>query len=69
MKQYKPEEIRKFLLKHGWVETHQRWSHCYLYHPELHVLTTVPMHTKDIKIWTLMAILKQTWFSKEDLEK
>lgn len=68
MKQYKPEEIKKFLMKHGRQETHQKWSHCYLYNPEIKKLTTIPMHSKDIKTWTLMAILRQTWLTKNDLE-
>lgn len=67
MKQYKPEEIKKFLIKNGWIETHQKWSHCYLYNPQIGKLTTIPMHNKDIKIWTLMAILRQTGFTKEDI--
>lgn len=68
MKQYKPEEIKKFLLHHGRQETHQKWSHCYLYNPETKKITTIPMHSKDIKTWTLMAILRQTGFTKNDLE-
>ncbi|MCX6822579.1 MAG: type II toxin-antitoxin system HicA family toxin [candidate division SR1 bacterium] len=68
MKQYKPEEIKRFLLKRGREETHQKGSHCYLYNPETKKITTIPMHTKDLKIGTLMAILRQTGFTKEDLE-
>lgn len=55
-------------MKHGRQETHQKWSHCYLYNPEIKKLTTIPMHSKDIKTWTLMAILRQTWLTKNDLE-
>ena len=69
MKQYKPEEIKKFLLKNGRTQTHQRWSHCYFHNKKTNKLTTIPMHCKDIKIGTLMAILRQTWFTKKDLEK
>lgn len=29
--------------------------------------TVVPVHKKDIPIWTLLAILRQTWLKKEDL--
>jgi predicted RNA binding protein YcfA (HicA-like mRNA interferase family) len=68
MKQYKPEEIKRFLISRGRQETHQKWSHCYLYNPETKKLTTIPMHSKDIKIGTLMAILRQTGLTKNDLE-
>jgi len=60
MKQYKPEELKRFLIQQGWQETHQKGSHCYLYNLTTKKLTTIPMHAKDIKIGTLMAILRQT---------
>ncbi len=29
--------------------------------------TVVPFHKKDLPVWTLLAILKQTWLTKQDL--
>lgn len=67
MKQYKSEEIKKFLINKWWQETHQKGSHCYLYNPQTKKLTTIPMHAKDLKIGTLLAILRQTGLTKNDL--
>jgi predicted RNA binding protein YcfA (HicA-like mRNA interferase family) len=32
------------------------------------ISTIVPFHNKDIKVWTLLSILRQTGLSKQDLE-
>ncbi len=67
MKQFKPSEIIKFLEKNWWEKDHITWSHCIMYNSEFKKRTTVPLHNKDIPIWTLIAILKQTWLDKNDL--
>lgn len=68
MTQYKPKDIIKYLENNNWIQDHITWSHCILYNPDTRKRTTVPIHKKDIPHWTLNAILKQTWFTKKDLE-
>ena len=68
MKQFKSKEILKFLKKNGFVEDHFTGSHLILYHPKLKIRTTLPMHLKDIPIWTLRAILRQTGLTIDDMK-
>ncbi|OIP53598.1 hypothetical protein AUK10_02225 [Candidatus Gracilibacteria bacterium CG2_30_37_12] len=69
MKQYKPKDIIAFLKRMGWIEDHITGSHVIMYQSTSKKRTTVPLHKKDIPVGTLMAILKQTGLTKEDLEK
>ncbi len=69
MTAFKPKEIIKFLEKNWWVSDHITWSHCVMYNPETKKRTVVPIHRKDIPEWTLHAILRQTGFSKKDINK
>jgi predicted RNA binding protein YcfA (HicA-like mRNA interferase family) len=48
---------------------HITGSHVIMYHDTLKKRTTVPLHKKDIPLGTLLAILKQTGLTKEDLKK
>ena len=68
MKQFKPKEIVKFLKKHWFVEDHFTWSHLIMYHPEKKLRTTVPIHKKDLPLWTLKAIIRQTNLTIDDLK-
>jgi predicted RNA binding protein YcfA (HicA-like mRNA interferase family) len=55
----KPREVVKLLKKNGFVELRQIGSHLHLYHHELKLRVTVPMHNKDLKRKTLVSILHQ----------
>lgn len=70
MTSYTPKDIIKFLEKHWRTVDHIRWSHVVLYNEELRKRTTIPQHSgrKNLSEGTLQAILRQTWFSKKDLE-
>ncbi len=69
MKQFKPKEIVKFLKEYGYVEDHFTGSHLIMYNPKTRVRAVVPVHKKDLPIWTLKAILRQTWLTIEDMKK
>ncbi|EKD29288.1 MAG: hypothetical protein ACD_78C00454G0002 [uncultured bacterium (gcode 4)] len=69
MKQYKPKNIIIFLENHWWEQDHITGSHVIMYHSISKKRTTVPLHKKDIPVGTLLAILKQTGLTKEDLGK
>ena len=67
MKQYSSKDIIKFLKKNNFIIIKQRWSHISMFNSELWNMVIIPFHNKDLKIWTLLSILKQAWFTKEDL--
>jgi len=43
-----------------------KWSHRIFYHQEAKKITVVPIHTKELPIWTALAIIKQSWFESKD---
>lgn len=67
MKQYKPKEILNFLLRKWWIIDHIKGSHHVLLDPKTNRRTIIAIHPKDLATWTLIAILKQTGFTKSDL--
>ena len=68
MKQFKSKEIVKFLKKHWFVEDHFTGSHLIMYNPTKKLRTTVPIHKKDLPLWTLKAIIKQAQLTIDDLK-
>lgn len=68
MKQYKSKEIIKFLLQNWFIIIRQKWSHIFMYNEITWSSTIVPFHNKDLKVWTLLSILKQSGLTKKDLE-
>lgn len=65
----KPRQVVRALKRAGFVEHHQRGSHLYLRHPETRRMTSVPMHTGDLPVGTLHAILRQLDISVEEFAK
>lgn len=65
----KPRQVIKKFEKLGFVKDHQTGSHVILYHPLTKKRATIPFHIKDIAKGTLLAILKQTGITKEELLK
>jgi predicted RNA binding protein YcfA (HicA-like mRNA interferase family) len=68
MRSLKPREVIKLLQDRGFYIHHQHGSHVILkshVNPILRV--TVPLHTKDLKIGTLLSILRQAEISKEQI--
>ena len=63
---YKPREVIKKLKKLGFVKHHQVGSHLTLKHPLSGKRAVVPVHLKDLKKGTLMAILKEADINIED---
>lgn len=55
---YKPKDVVSALQKLGFYIVRQKGSHLHLKN-EAGQRVTVPMHTKDLRQGTLMAILKQ----------
>ena len=64
-----PRKAVAALQRAGFVETHQKGSHRYFWHPGRRRLTSVPMHTKDLKRPTMKEILKQAGLSEDEFHK
>ena len=66
----KPKKLLKLLESHGFYIHHQKGSHLILKSIHNSVLrVTIPMHNKDLKIKTLLSILKEAELSKDILVK
>jgi predicted RNA binding protein YcfA (HicA-like mRNA interferase family) len=66
MKSITPKELIKILEAHGFVFQRSKGSHQMYRHPDGR-RTVVPLHAKDLKTGTLMAILKQSGISKDEI--
>jgi predicted RNA binding protein YcfA (HicA-like mRNA interferase family) len=55
----KSAEIIKILKRDGWVQCHQKGSHCQFKHLEKKGRVTVPHPKKDLPIKTVNSIFKQ----------
>ena len=65
----KPEELIKLLKKHGFVEHHQKGSHCMLKNEKTGKYTVVPCHGKELWIWLALKIILQSWLDRDVLGK
>lgn len=65
--QLKPQELIRALERLGFVKRRQTGSHVILRHPETKCMTSVPLHSGDIKRGLLFGILKQSGISREQL--
>ena len=55
----KSAEIIKILKSDGWVQVHQKGSHCQFKHPTKKGRVTVPHPKKDLPVKTRQSIFKQ----------
>jgi len=63
---------RKILraLKHaGFIEDGQRGSHLYLWNEEKKLVTSVPMHGRDVKRSLLKQIVRQAGLTEDEFRK
>ncbi len=63
----KPREIIRFLERNGFVLDHTSGSHFVYYHPESKRRAVVPQHNREIPKGTLVSLLREAGFSREDL--
>lgn len=63
------KELVKALKRAGFVEDGQRGSHLYLWHVEKKLLTTVPMHSGDVKRSLMKRIIKQAGFTEKQFRE
>lgn len=63
----KPREIIRFLERNGFVLDHISGSHFIYYHSGSKRRAVVPQHNRDIPKGTLVSLLREAGFTREDL--
>lgn len=63
---FRAREVIKFLIANGFILDHVSGSHYIFYHPLSKRRAVVPRHNRDIPKGTLLALLKEAGFTKED---
>jgi predicted RNA binding protein YcfA (HicA-like mRNA interferase family) len=63
----KPREIIQFLESEGFVLDHISGSHFIFYHPHSKRRAVVERHNRDIPKGTLLSLLREAGFSRDDL--
>jgi predicted RNA binding protein YcfA (HicA-like mRNA interferase family) len=63
----KPRQIIRFLEQHGFVLDHTSGSHYIYYHPGSRRRAVVPQHNRDLPKGTLMSLLREAGFTREEL--
>lgn len=65
----KPRELIRALEGKGWRVDRVSGSHHILVHVELGRAVTVPLHNRELKIGTLVSILRVAGISRDELRK
>ncbi len=63
----KSRQIRRFLENNGFVLDHTSGSHLIFYNPVSRRRAVVPQHNRDMPKGTLMSLLREAGFSREEL--
>ncbi|HTZ97944.1 MAG TPA: type II toxin-antitoxin system HicA family toxin [Terriglobales bacterium] len=63
----RPREIIRFLEQNGFVLDHASGSHYIYYHPISKRRAVVPQHNRDMPKGTLVSLLREAGFIREDL--
>jgi predicted RNA binding protein YcfA (HicA-like mRNA interferase family) len=63
----RPREVIRFLERNGFVLDHTSGSHFIYYHPESRRRAVVPRHSRDLPKGTLMSLLREAGFMREEL--
>jgi predicted RNA binding protein YcfA (HicA-like mRNA interferase family) len=62
-----PQHLIKLLETHGFLLKRSKGSHHIFYNPISNITVVVPVHNKDIKKGTFLAILKQAGIDKNEV--
>jgi predicted RNA binding protein YcfA (HicA-like mRNA interferase family) len=63
----KPRQVIRFLEQHGFVLDHTSGSHFIFYHPASRRRAVVPGHNRDLPKGTLISLLREAGFTREEL--
>ena len=63
----RPREVIRFLEQNGFVLDHASGSHFIFYHPVSRRRAVVPKHHRDIPKGTLLSLLREAGFTRDDI--
>ena len=63
----KPRQVARFLEQNGFALDHASGSHFIFYHPSSRRRAVVPSHNRDLPKGTLMSLLREAGFTREEL--
>jgi predicted RNA binding protein YcfA (HicA-like mRNA interferase family) len=63
----RPREVIRFLEQNGFVLDHTSGSHHIFYNPSSKRRAVVPQHNRDLPKGTLLSLLREAGFSREEL--
>jgi predicted RNA binding protein YcfA (HicA-like mRNA interferase family) len=63
----KPRQVVRFLEQNGFVLDHTSGSHFIFYHPTPRRRAVVPSHNRDLPKGTLLSLLREAGFAREEL--
>jgi predicted RNA binding protein YcfA (HicA-like mRNA interferase family) len=63
----KPRQVIRFLEQNGYILDHTSGSHYIFYHPASRRRAVVPSHNRDLPKGTLMSLLRESGFTREEL--
>jgi predicted RNA binding protein YcfA (HicA-like mRNA interferase family) len=63
----KPRQVIRFLEQNGFVLDHTSGSHFIFYDPTARRRAVVPSHNRDLPKGTLMSLLREAGFTREEL--
>ena len=63
----KPRQISRFLEQNGFILDHTSGSHLVFYNPVSRRRAVVPSHNRDMPKGTLMSLLREAGFTREEL--
>jgi predicted RNA binding protein YcfA (HicA-like mRNA interferase family) len=63
----KPRRVIQFLEQNGFILDHTSGSHFIFYNPVSHRRAVVPSHNRDMPKGTLMSLLREAGFTREEL--
>jgi len=63
----RPREVIQFLQRNGFVLDHTSGSHFVFYHPVSKRRAVVPRHNRDMPRGTLLSLLREAGFAREEL--
>jgi predicted RNA binding protein YcfA (HicA-like mRNA interferase family) len=63
----RPREVIRFLERNGFVLDHASGSHFIFYHPLSRRRAVVPRHNRDMPKGTLLSLLREAGFTRDDI--
>jgi len=63
----RPRQVIRFLEARGFILDHTSGSHFIFYHPTSRRRAVVPRHNRDLRKGTLMSLLREAGFTRDDM--